>query len=560
MLTVSGCIIYADDKGADSGADADVTDPGWEDDPMEDPDEPDDTGGSDGSDDTGASVLDSDGDGFLEPDDCDDNNAAINPDADEVCGDGIDNNCDGGAPECRLSGETEVVDVADSIFQGAGTDARFGISVGSAGDVNGDGIEDVLIASQGPQVGGHSAVHLFQSPTPGFVNAGAASATIESDLVGDGFGQAITALGDMNGDGYGDFAVGAPYASGIGTASTEGRPSVLIFTGPMSGRATSLTADATFEAANINDWTGHRIGAVGDVTGDGVVDMLVSAPQASVGSGSDYAGVVYLLEGDWRRTESLGDAVAVFTGEANDSRVGMGAATLAGDVDGDGQNDLLMTSPEVPVGANAGVGAAYVVTRSASGQVDLGYADVRIYGRSAGDNFGSSAASAGDVNNDGYDDIIVGALNSDLGATDAGAAFLFHGGPSFSGPLDTGDATFFVVGAQAGASTGFAVTGIGDLDADGHADFAVSDPAGFDGTGVGAVAVIYGPAVGNTDIEDADVVLIGDAPGTNFGVSLGGLSDTNGDGLGELLIGASLLSPTGMNEAGGAYLVRGQGF
>ncbi len=575
VVSLSGCIIYAD-KAGDSGVD-DVGD-----DPMDDGSDGSDDGsdgtddgsdgtgdgsdgtgdGTDGGDeggDEGASVLDSDGDGWLEPDDCNDNDAAIHPEAEEVCGDGIDNNCDGGAVECRAEGEVDVVDLAATIFQGAGADDHFGLRLGSAGDVAGDGVADSLSAREGDGSATPSAVHLFSSPTAGFVNAGAADATIEAERAGDGFGMAITALGDMDGDGYGDFAVGAPEAASGGLTGGEGGPSVLIFTGPMSGTASALTADATFEALAVDDRTGHSIGAVGDVTGDGVVDLLVSAPEAAAGSTPDHAGRIYLLEGPWRRTESLTGAVAVFTGERADSRAGLGAVGTAGDVDGDGQPDLLMTSPEVPVGTDTGVGAAYVFTRSASGQVDLAYADVRIYGRTTDDHFGAAASAAGDVNGDGYADIIVGAPDSDLGATDAGAAFLFHGGAAFAGALDTGDASFVVVGALAGGATGTAVAGVGDLDGDGADDLAVADPTGFDGTNTGAVAVVYGPAVGNTDIEDADLVLLSTTAGDNFGGALGALADTDGDGRGELLIGASLLSPSGLPQAGGAWLVRGPG-
>lgn len=569
-LTLSGCIVYAEkvgDTGPDdeNGEGSDGTD--GEDDPMddgsddggEDSGDPGDDGGGDDGGDDGSSVLDTDGDGWLEPDDCDDDDPDVNPDADEICGDGIDNNCDGGAVECRSTGEVDVVDVAATIFQGASTDSRFGSALGSAGDVDGDGVEDILIARQGASASGLSAVHVFSSPTAGFVNASSADAIVEAERAGDGFGTSITALGDMDGDGYGDFAVGAPQASEGGLVD-EADPSVLIFTGPMSGTASALTADATFEALTAGDWTGHRMGAVGDVTGDGVVDLLVSAPQASIGTEPDFSGKVYLLEGPWNRAESLGDAVATFTGEIADSRVGMGHVGSAGDVDGDGVNDLLMTSPEVPKDGDLGVGAAYIVTRAVNGQMDLANADVRIYGRAAQDSFGASAASAGDVNNDGYADILVGATNSDLGATDAGAAFLFHGSAAFGGEYDTGDAAFFVVGAVVGGQTGAAVAGIGDLDGDGSDDFAVSDPVGLDGSSTGAVAVVYGPAVGNTDLDDADLVLISGNSGDSFGGAVGSLIDSDGDGRGELLVGASLLSPSGLPQAGGAWLIRGQGF
>ena len=565
MALVQGCIIYADgkqDTGFDDEEREDTEIPPDDTDTSDTADtadtaDPDDTGDSD--DDTGGSVLDADGDGWTIDEDCDDSDPDVNPDAEEICNDGIDNDCDGLATGCRLEGEHTAVDVADTIFQGASSDDRFGVALTGAGDVDADGAVDILIARAGSPGGNKAAVHLFRSPTSGLVNAGAADATLHSVVSGDGLGIGMTALGDMDGDGYGDFAVGAPFAP-ANAVGEESDWAVYVFSGPMTGDAAVTTAEAWFAAQDIGDLTGWRLGSPGDVTGDGVVDLLIASPSAHVSPG-DAAGKVWLMEGPWRREEALSDAVAVFTGELAGSRAGAGAATTAGDVDGDGREDMLMSSPDVASsGGVAGQGAAYVVTSAVSGQIDLRYADARIYGLTGGDRFGASATHAGDVNGDGYADILVGAPDSDLGASDAGAAYLFHGGSDLSGPLDAGDADFILLGARANGETGIAVSAVGDMDGDGKDDFAVSDPVGVDSAGLGVVAVTYGPAVGNTDIEDADLVLVADDANINMGGSIAHPGDTDDDGLGELLIGASLLSPSGAPSAGGAYLVRGTGF
>jgi len=561
-LIAQACIIYAgkgdsgdadeDSTGTgDDGSTAGTTDP-------EDTSDPEDSGGSDGSDSgDGSSVLDADGDGYEVGEDCDDDDPAVNPDATEICGDGIDNNCDGLATGCRLDGEQVVSDVSDTIFQGASASDYFGDSVSGGGDVNGDGSPDLLINRRGSSTSNRAAIHLFHSPTSGLVNAGAANATLHAEVESDGLGMGMAAIGDMDGDGYGDFAVGAPFAPQNATGE-EAPWAVYVFTGPMTGDASVTTAEAWFPAPDPTDLTGWRLGSPGDITGDGVVDLLVASPMASVSPG-DNAGKVYLVEGRFNREEDLTSAPAIFTGEMANSMVGMGAATSAGDVDGDGQQDILITSAAVPFGGNPDTGAAYVVTSSAAGRIDLRYADTRIYGLSAGDRFGASATHAGDVNADGYADVLVGATESDLGATDAGAAFLFHGGPSWTGPMDAGDADFILLGARANGETGITVSAVGDLDGDGHSDFAVSDPLGVDSANLGIVSVTYGPAAGNTDIEDADLVIISDDASTNMGQAIAYPGDTNSDGLGELLIGAPNLSPSGSPDAGGAYLVRGSG-
>lgn len=561
LLLAQACIIYAGkgDTGVDDDAPRDDTDVGTTGTTDTDTDNPDDTGdsGSTGGD-TGSSVLDVDGDGFEVGADCDDNDASVNPDATEVCGDGIDNNCDGLATGCRLEGEEVVSDIADTIFQGAASGDHFGDGVTGGGDVNGDGSPDLLINRRGSASGSRAAIHLFHSPTSGLVNAGAANATLHAAVDADGLGIGMASIGDMDGDGYGDFAVGAPFAPQNATGE-EPAWAVYVFTGPMTGDASVTTAEAWFPAPETTDLSGWRLGSPGDLTGDGVVDLLVASPAASVSPG-DQAGKVYLVEGRFSREEDLTSAPAIFTGEMAGSMVGMGAAGTAGDVDGDGLEDILISSPAVPYGGNADTGAAYVVTSSAAGSIDLRYADVRIYGLTSGDKFGASAAHAGDVNGDGYADVVVGATDSDLGASNAGAAFLFHGGPSWSGPMDAGDADFILLGAQVDGETGVAVTAVGDLDGDGNGDFAVSDPLGVDAANLGIVAVSYGPVAGNTDIEDADLVIVSDDSATNMGKAIAGPGDTNGDGLGEVLIGAPNLSPSGSPDAGGAYLVRGTGF
>ncbi len=561
LVLAQACVIYAGkgDTGSDDDyeeredTDTDDGDDGDDTDTSSDTDDTDD----DTDDDTGPSVLDADGDGYEVPEDCDDDNADVNPGATEVCGDGIDNDCDGLASGCRMEGEEVITDISDTIFQGSATNDAFGVTVASGGDVNGDGAPDLLISQTGGTAGSPGSVHLFHSPTSGLVNAGAADASLHGVVANDGLGMGIVGLGDMDGDGYGDFAIGAPMAPQNGTAE-EAEWAVYIFTGPMTGDASVTTAEAWFPALETTDLTGLRLGSPGDVTGDGVVDLLVASPSASVSPG-DLVGKVYLLEGDWNREEDLTSARAVFTGETAGSRVGAGAATSGGDVNGDGSNDLLLTSPDVPVSGSADTGAAYVVTSSASGQIDLRYADARIYGLTAGDRFGTSAAWAGDVNADGYADLLVGAPESDLGALDAGAAYLFHGGATLSGPMDAGDADFILLGAQAYAETGVAVATVGDLDGDGNDDFAVSDPTGVDSSRLGVVGISYGPVAGNTDIEDSDLLVIADDIDIQLGISLAHAGDTNGDGLGELLVGAPRLSPSGAPGAGGAYLIRGSG-
>ncbi len=560
-ILAPSCVIYTEDPKLDTGGGSSEPDEGLPDSGGSDGvdgggDTAGDTGEDTGGEDTASPVLDADGDGWLVGEDCDDTRSDVNPAAAEICDDGLDNNCDGSSAGCELRGELEVVDVAETIFQGEAAGDHFGLSLASGGDVDGDGDPDILISRTGSEGGNPASVHLFHSPTSGFVNAGAADATLSSSVEADGFGMALSALGDMDGDGYGDFAVGAPFAGSSGSI-TEDAVGVFIFAGPMSGSISALTAEATFAPHDIGDLSGWRVSGLPDMTGDGVVDLLVSAPGASVAA-DDHAGKVYLLAGPWRRAEQLSDAVATFTGEIAGAEAGRGAALGVGDIDGDGQDDILISSPSTPVDGYAGIGAAWLITRPASGQVDLAYADARIYGLAEGERFGHSAVGLGDTDGDGYGELLIGAPDADLGARNGGAAYVFSGA-DLSGDLDVSDAQFAVLGAMSDGETGLSVASPGDFDGDGNADLAVSDPRGVEAGGVGVTALLYGPVAGNSDIEDADLLIFSDRLGDDFGASLAGVGDTDGDAQGDLLIGASLLSPTGTPEAGGAWLLRGTG-
>ncbi|MCK6519752.1 integrin alpha, partial [Myxococcota bacterium] len=157
---------------------------------------------------------------------------------------------------------------------------------------------------------------------------------------------------------------------------------------------------------------------------DGYGDLLIGAYYDD--TGGDRAGATYLVLGPVSGTASLATAAKLYGEEPSDfaGRSGSGA----GDVNGDGYDDLLIGALYEDTGGDA-AGAAYLVLGPATGVGDLAGAEAKLIGESVGDIAGRSVAGAGDVNGDGYDDLLIGAQWSDVGGEDSGAAYLVLGGP-----------------------------------------------------------------------------------------------------------------------------------
>jgi len=419
----------------------------------------------------------------------------------------------------------------------------FGWAVAGAGDVNGDGYEDIVVGTPlYPDVytmNGGAFVYfgsaLGLSLDPDWSDEGA--------FVFDYFGNAVDWAGDVNGDGYGDLIIGA---EGYSNGQTE-EGAAYLYLGGSSGP--SALPDAVLEIDAGGAHFGFSVAGAGDVNGDGYSDVIIGAPYYDV-TGEHEGRADLFLGGP---SGLAGTPAWTVFGEANEINLGYSVAP-AGDVDGDGYSDVLVGVPQHNL--NGGESVAQV------GRVDLylggpsGPSATPDWSFAGGDDYekvGYSVASAGDVNGDGYSDIIAGApgYTTNEFLVGEGRAYLFLGGAG--GPADT--ASWTEEGEQATAGYGYSVASAGDINGDGLGDFLVGAQYYDDGQADEGLVVLY---VGK---EESPYLVqawraYSDQVEAYLGYCVAGAGDVDGDGFGEVL-GAAYLYDGTYTDAGRIFLYPG---
>jgi hypothetical protein len=429
---------------------------------------------------------------------------------------------DEGAAFVYLGTATGLSSTAVWSVQGELEDAFLGYDVAGAGDVNGDGYSDVIVGV--PHVYGYSppngSARVFYGSSTGL--AATPDAVLQGDYPGSGFGWAVDAAGDVDGDGYSDVIVGAPYADAPATNAGN----VQVFLGSAAGVSTS--AVWTGQGANSSDKMGYSVAGVGDTNGDGYSDVAAGAPEWI-----DARGSVSVWPGSSGGPTTVGSWTQ--TSGSPGARFG-GSIAGAGDVDGDGYADVVIGLPNRSRGAHTYNGAAWVYAGSSSGLHAASLWDFFVTGQSRA-YFGTSVAGAGDVNGDGYADVLVGAPEWSDGQSDEGGAWLFLGGDSrASGDYDQTTADWYGQGDQVDALFGAAVAGAGDVDGDGLADVLVGASSHTATTNGEGAAYLY-LGVPPSPAEEPDILVEGLAYSLALGASVANVGDVNGDGFDDALAG-----------------------
>ena len=485
-----------------------------------------------------AGDADDDGDGVpVCGGDCDTADATVYPGAEEVCGDGLDNDCDGYTDNrCPTD-----ADSADVLISGESTSDNFGYSV-AVGDVDGDGVDDILAGATGDDNNGASSgsAYLMRGPiSAGAYKAGTDTAARFLGEVANDYLGTLIAVGDYDDDGYDDVAISA-YGQDTG-GSIAG--AVYLFFGPIAdGDHEAEDADVRIDGYSSSQYLGYYVLVSGDVDGSGGDDLMIGAYFAS-----SYAGYISLFT-DFSEDMAADEGAALISGTSSSSYVGYGG-TLPGDLSGDGVPDVVYGEP--------GRNAVHVLYGPASGDLGASDADLTYDNSSDSGDYPGAKVGSGDLNGDGYLDLLLSSKYDDTSADSSGLVGVFYGPITATGSrtFHTWDAA--VVGASASDYVGQNQDGLttGDQDGDGLDDlFLGVSSLDQGGSAAGAALLYYGPLSGTLTTAQYDRGFFGTVANDYVGRQSVVLGDVDGDGALDPVFGAY-----GAGTAGEAYVFLGSG-
>ncbi|MFT5423856.1 MAG: hypothetical protein ACI89L_001647 [Phycisphaerales bacterium] len=480
-----------------------------------------------------------------------------------------------------------------------------GESVSSAGDVNGDGIDDLIIGASGGDpngisyagesyvvfgavgVGSSGSINLWAiNGSNGFVING-----IDAD---DRSGISVSSAGDVNGDGIDDLIIGAHAADPNGNSFAGESYVVFGAVGVGSGGSINLSSlngsnGFVINGIDASDLSGESVSSAGDVNGDGIDDLLIGAISGAP-NGIGFAGESYVVfgavgvgsSGSINLSSLNGSNGFVLNGVDVDDRSGISVSS-AGDMNGDGVDDVIIGAYRADPNGIGFAGESYVVFGAvgvgSSGSINLsslnGSNGFVLKGISGTDFSGRSVSSAGDVNGDGYDDVIIGAYGADPnGYTTAGESYVVFGavGVGSNGSINlsslNGTNGFVLNGIWFDDQSGISVSSPGDVNGDGYDDLIIganeADPNGNANAGesyivFGAPAVGAGGSFNLSTLSGNNGFQLNGIDALDYsGSSVSSAGDINGDGVDDLIIGARGADPVGGSAAGESYVVFGR--
>jgi PKD repeat protein len=456
-------------------------------------------------------------------------------------------------------GTVELADVAAGIggfvIHGEEAGDNSGVSVSSAGDINGDGLDDLVIGAfradgPGNTRGDAGASYVVFGQTGPFapvdlvdVAAGTGGFVIHGAEAGDQSGFVAASAGDINGDGFDDLIIGAAFADGPGNTRGAAGDSYVVFGHDGAFGTVDLANVAAgvggfvIHGEDVNDNSGISVSSAGDINGDGFDDLIIGAFRANgAGNASADAGDTYVVFGHDGAFATIdlaavaaGTGGFVIHGEDPVDNAGV-AVSSAGDINGDGVDDLIIGADlaDGPGNARPGAGGAYVLFGHTGAFETVDLADLAagnggfvIHGAEANDDFGISVSEAGDVNGDGFDDLIIGAAFADGPGNTRGSAgdtYVLFGHDGAFATVDLADVAagvggFVIHGQDANDNSGISVSAAGDINQDGFDDLIIG-ASGADGPdnarlAAGGSYVLFGSATIVGDVPDAPTVDVG---------------------------------------------------
>lgn len=481
--------------------------------------------------------IDYDGDGSIRGDDCDDADPARVPGGPELCRDGLDGDCDGLIDEdCDGTTAAPLTD-ADATIRGAEGGAHLGPVTG-LGDVNGDGRDDFAVGAS-DAYGGRGRVFVFTSAPSGAVSVSAAAAVLRGDSTSAHLGWDLVGAGDQDGDGLGDLL-----------AATQDHGRYYLCTGPLVSMVVrSTTCDATVVNPGGTAGSSTVIGGE-DLTGDGVADLVLTNTEL-VGLGTPPTvprGGALLFAGPLTGTLRSGEVDAALYGSRVSGALGAGADVA--DMDGDGVADLVVYGPAAGYLSGAAVGIVYGPW---SGSVEIGSADVYL-DHLVTDVSGIAPLRVLDTNADGAPDFAMRVADDEVDVFTA--PFVDLDDLDEIGPVAR-------IVANDGRALGADLDTPGDLDGDGTDELLLGDPAngawGTDGSGraLGAAHLLQGPLAGTFDPAAGDGRSWYGAPYGGAGTAVAAAGDVDGGGAADLLVSTPFADDLA-TDAGAVYLISGE--
>jgi len=471
---------------------------------------------------------------------------------------------------------------------GEGQSDNAGESLSHAGDVNGDGFDDLIIGTNALE--DLSYVVYGSNTIPSSLNLTNLNGTNGFKIRGFGNDtEFVSSAGDINGDGLGDVLISYRYADPNGNSaagicyvifgsSTSTSPSFIL---------SNLNGSNGFEINGIDpgDWSGVSISCAGDVNADGIDDLIIGASLADP-NGNNSAGESYVVFGSTIQFPSTlnlstlnGSNGFVINGIDPNDNSGHSVST-AGDINADGITDILIGARNADPNGNSSAGESYIVFGSNNqfpASINLsslnGTNGFTINGIDAIDFSGNSVSPAGDFNADGIDDVIIGAFRAGPnGTTWAGESYILFGSnlpfpASINLSTLNGSNGFVINGIDSGDESGISVSNAGDINGDGIDDIIIgafeADPNG--NSSAGESYVVFGSSIpfpsffNLTNLNGTNGFVIngidgGDASGT----VVSNAGDINGDGIGDILIGAPNGDTNFSFNVGESYVIFGK--